>query len=627
MNKRNILIIISILTFIVIVGGVSYSYFVYNKNIGDVTLTAGDISINLSGVSSNQTLTNVMPISDYLGKSSTNYFDFTVNATVDTERIYYGVYILPDSENTLDTSYLKTYLTDQNDVMINGVNSFDNLWDSEVENGKVIYKGIIEVNQDGTTKTETKDFRLRLWIDENYNGAIGKTFDFDIYLYAKNVDNSFEIRSAFSTITEDVDTSTVINFANPSSDTNGKGLYILPGTPTGDYPIYYYRGEVDNNNVIFGEFCWQIVRTTDTGGIKMIYNGETTGNGTTCENTTHETRVLTSNSAFSSQRESVADIGYMKNVRYVYGNGATTGAIYGKDVEWNGNSYLVIENVSNTASTNETKDNYHHYSCGIAGTTSCTSVRYYYFNNYYITLSNGEKVEDALYKMTGSGSDSVKSRNASYVLNNIDSTVKEIIENWFRTNLTNEIDSTKNNYQTYLEDTIYCNDRSFKITTGNTNRPTYLESGWNPNGGDLTKYLYFGSANRAYNGWYSISNVPSTICPNETDRFSVRSSVAHLNYPVGLLTADETVMAGAGGNGSSNSSYYLYTGNYYWSLSPTVFNEGNAFMFYVISNGYLDYGHVSDSISLRPVVSLKPGTEFESGGDGTLTNPYVVKYE
>jgi hypothetical protein len=50
-------------------------------------------------------------------------------------------------------------------------------------------------------------------------------------------------------------------------------------------------------------------------------------------------------------------------------------------------------------------------------------------------------------------------------------------------------------------------------------------------------------------------------------------------------------------------------------------------MFYVISNGYLDYGHVSDSISLRPVVSLKPGTEFESGGDGTLTNPYVVKYE
>ena len=30
----------------------------------------------------------------------------------------------------------------------------------------------------------------------------------------------------------------------------------------------------DKNNVIFANHCWQMIRTTDTGGVKMIYNGE-----------------------------------------------------------------------------------------------------------------------------------------------------------------------------------------------------------------------------------------------------------------------------------------------------------------------------------------------------------------
>ena len=102
MNNKNIIIIVSILVFIMIVGGVSYSYFVYNKDVGDISLTAGEISITLSGVNGNQTMSNMIPMSDNEGKASTSYFDFTVNGTVDTERIYYEVYILPDSGNTLD---------------------------------------------------------------------------------------------------------------------------------------------------------------------------------------------------------------------------------------------------------------------------------------------------------------------------------------------------------------------------------------------------------------------------------------------------------------------------------------------------------------------------------------------
>ena len=50
--------------------------------------------------------------------------------------------------------------------------------------------------------------------------------------------------------------------------------------------IYYYYGSnatngtaiLDMNNVIFAGQCWQMIRTTDTGGVKMIYNGEAVDN-------------------------------------------------------------------------------------------------------------------------------------------------------------------------------------------------------------------------------------------------------------------------------------------------------------------------------------------------------------
>ena len=55
---------------------------------------------------------------------------------------------------------------------------------------------------------------------------------------------------------------------------------------TGTKKIYYWYGSNDTNgtaiqnmnNVIFAGQCWQMIRTTDTGGVKMIYNGEAENN-------------------------------------------------------------------------------------------------------------------------------------------------------------------------------------------------------------------------------------------------------------------------------------------------------------------------------------------------------------
>ena len=64
-----------------------------------------------------------------------------------------------------------------------------------------------------------------------------------------------------------------IDYSQKSSDTNGKGVYTISSTANNDHPIMFYRGDVRNNYITFANQCWRIVRTTDTGGTKILYNG------------------------------------------------------------------------------------------------------------------------------------------------------------------------------------------------------------------------------------------------------------------------------------------------------------------------------------------------------------------
>ena len=66
-----------------------------------------------------------------------------------------------------------------------------------------------------------------------------------------------------------------IDFTKSSNNDDPQGVYKIESTNNDNYPIYFYRGGNNNiyNHVIFGGYCWRIIRTTDTGGAKMIYNG------------------------------------------------------------------------------------------------------------------------------------------------------------------------------------------------------------------------------------------------------------------------------------------------------------------------------------------------------------------
>ena len=69
-----------------------------------------------------------------------------------------------------------------------------------------------------------------------------------------------------------------IDFAHTSSLTNGKGVYIDHTSVNEDNKIMYYRGNIDNNFVVFKNYCWQILRTTTDGKIKLLYAGPVTDN-------------------------------------------------------------------------------------------------------------------------------------------------------------------------------------------------------------------------------------------------------------------------------------------------------------------------------------------------------------
>ena len=205
---------------------------------------------------------------------------------------------------------------------------------------------------------------------------------------------------------------------------------------------------------------------------------------------------------------------------------------------------------------------------------------------YYITLKNGKKVEDALSEMLDN--------------NTTNSTIKTYIDNWYNNNMTS--------YTSKLEDTVWCNDRSIGTLNG-----------WNPDGGSSTSYLYFSGNNRVYST-YS----PSLTCSRDIDKFTTSTSTGNgkLTNPVGLITADEIMLAGGKG-GTSNSSFYLYTGsNSWWAGSPFDFYNYYAVEF-DLSSGNLYYGYVNNSAAgVRPAVSLAPGTEMI--GSGTVDDPYQV---
>ena len=221
------------------------------------------------------------------------------------------------------------------------------------------------------------------------------------------------------------------------------------------------------------------------------------------------------------------------------------------------------------------------------------------------------------------------------------STIAKRTEKWFsqETNLneTTQLSHIDENAGFCNNRQISTNAREWWTSEGLTNRGT-------------------GTVRTAYKGWYDTlknneswrtdKQYPDLKCSTTIDEFENNADYLRdyytwkgkanrgnkaLTYPVGQITLDEEILAGGFG-AQNNTGYWLYTGQYYWTMSPACFNGSSAYVFYLDNNGDLSYYRVHDPYpGVRPVINLKADTLFEpsnnNGEWGTKENPYVVNVD
>lgn len=393
--------------------------------------------------------------------------------------------------------------------------------------------------------------------------------------------------------------------------------------------VYYFRGQIANNNVIWAGKCWKIVRTTATGGTKMIYNGEvdTVENSdgdlvptNTCTATGADTQITYNNKntfAFNANYMSPADVGYMFGDRLEYKTllANSTSFTFANDVMHTADGTYILDTSDGQSISGTWADQRanaavkYHYFC-TDGATSCDDTKigyiYYYVDDttiYYLNIAGYNDIEDA---------------KAAMFANSTDSIAKATIEAWFESeNLDGHIAGTRN-FEDDLEDAVFCNDRSYYLGSLKSK-----DSDASPSGSGI--YIYHSAYGRnmvAVDGNYH----PSLDCTSKNDSFTKDDTTVgngKLAHKIGLITADELTMASNGWRVDGDSAY-LYTGQAAWSASPSDFMYSASYEFGWRSG--LSDPMVDETRGLRPLVSLKSGIEFaDNGADGTSTNPYIVE--
>ena len=619
-NRKNYLILILVTVLLITVIGISYATFNY-VGIGQKanTITTGAISMTYTESTNSIALSNALPTTDATGKKRKNtgeYFDFTVKSSISGNTdINYEIAAKEESGNTFSGKNIKYYLTkvnsDGTEIEVMAPRTYyeepsGNVYTGRPSDMMSLFVG--NLNQQGDT---TINYRLRLWVDENYNPQNdngGLTYKVKVNVYGQTSDtvaqaedtyckdNGFNTLSDCMLVLNNHEASATAaktaikakgtpNFAKIApNDTETDGLYMAEDD---EGESYYYRGAVKNNYVSFAGFTWRIIRRNGDGSVRMIYSGKSTSD-------TGEA-VTIGNLGFNSKYWDPTYVGYKYDEDFeLHENNGTTGydgfintskLNYGTGYTFDASTKKFT--LTGTIKQLTWKDNHDEivksqlYSCL---NTSCNVV----------------------YKVTGYSSDTVmivkpisyssKSLTTAQT-NNTNSAIKTTIDNWYKNNLTA--------YTSKLADETFCNDRSISSGTGYK----------------TDSYTVYGSYNRN-----AERRTPSLKCAQTNDKFKVSNASAKLDYPVALITADEMAMAGGVYN-TSNTNFYLYNGQYQWSLSPGRFRPRNstARVWIVHPSGSLDPEYdVGYFLGTRPVINLKAATLIEKG-DGTSLNPFVIK--
>jgi len=310
MNKPTLIVSLLIIAGTLILMGTTYAYFTAMATSNEQKVQSGTLVLTYS-TGKNISLENVIPTEEE--NAGIHQFAIENRGTLDaTYYMYLDNITLKKGETNAKSENLKWKLYKANESYVE---------QEEIANGNFSDgNNTIEMNTDIAIEPSEKQYYiLKIWLQETgalQNEDQGLIFSGQVVATTekkavnKSLANLMKQEAVLDNIASTyVTSSTGIDFSQISSDTNGKGLYTLHGTENNPNPIMYYRGDVENNNVKFANFCWKIVRTTETGGVKLIYNGEPNESGQCMNTTGTSTRIGTS--TFNASSNDNAYVGYM----------------------------------------------------------------------------------------------------------------------------------------------------------------------------------------------------------------------------------------------------------------------------------------------------------------------------
>ena len=182
------------------------------------------------------------------------------------------------------------------------------------------------------------------------------------------------------------------------------------------------------------------------------------------------------------------------------------------------------------------------------------------------------------------------------------STIMEVLNTWYSNHLLSYAGKLTSG-------TGFCGDREM-----DSNTPTWSAR--------PSSAIFYAAYERLLRDTSNV--VPTFDCSNNSDLYTTSGTGTGngaLQYPIGLITADEVIYAGLPSSGGTTDNY-LYTNQHYWTMTPRRFNGSRAEVFRVFYNGYLDYWDVNNTIGVRPVINLSANVTLS--GSGTSTDPYAV---
>ena len=586
-NKKIIILIILILISILTLIGSSYALLTKTFTSKKLSVEVGTLKVDFTEGNA-ITLDNTKPMSDSDGLNTTPYtFTITNSGTIDS---YYTISNEEDSNNTLDTTYLKYKLV-SNDGYDSGIKRLKDIGTGTyrmvderalLKSKSVTYKLYLWIASDAGNDIQNKIYKSKIIVNSTSN-RVGDTYC---------LDNGFNKLSDCMLVMNNHEKTTDIAKTNikakvtpdfSKTATTDEGLFMAEDD---EGESYYYRGAVKNNYVSFAGFIWRIIRRNGDGSIRMIYSGKSTSD--TGED------ITIGKSAYNEKYWDPTYVGYKYNEDFsLYENNSITGynAFINTAKYDFGTGYIFDISTRKFILTGDIKqltwkDNHDEI------------VK----NNLYSCLNNDCNI---VYKIVAYQSDTImKVQPISYSSNNLigtlanknDSPIKKALDNWYKYNLIN--------YNTHIYNSTYCNDRSIGFGSG------YL----------ISQNTTYGAYERLYS-----NSLPSLKCIQDTDKFSTTNENAKLDYPIALITADEIAYAG-GVTDKENKKFYLYNGKNSYTISPSYFDSywTLSHMFTLDLNGSLEIRkNLSNVYLIRPVINLKSDVTI-SLGDGTADAPYKI---